>query len=373
LALAAAYGHLEACKLLLPKSDVLVKDNCRLTAYGNAFVTRRSTKDEVLRKRVNDIVEFLKIPTFVAACAAGDLALVKRMIEEHKVDINGLYEERSGLHAACVTLTHEVIEYLLTLPALNVNVRNARGRTPLYTLCMPIDGKILDKPTCTKGDEQARRIAVADLLIKAGADVNIQTTDELNEAPIHVAISHHQLDLVKFLILMGADLNVKRRIPEKLARKYSIPEKDLPTDILSSVTLISKETRKQIPEHVIRKYVPNAPAHLTEENFDILSTLLVSSVAGVNEITIGDSSVVQELIHDLPPDVVACAKSYAEVYFFLKDYIEGRFKFKLYETLGETLVMNPNHDMWARFNLRCPVPSEPKPIVEHDSTNSLIA
>lgn len=270
LHIAAACGFSEICKSLLPVSNPIAIDQRRLTPFGNAIVSLSNTKDPSYKSRLEKVLATLAVPTFVVASENNAVVIAKKMVEEYYVDINGLYEDQSALHAACKTLSNLTFAYLLSLKKINVNLQNSKGWTPLHYLLLPFDGKTLTVPYCQKGDDQALRIAAANQLINAGANPNIITFDYAHETPLYLAISYNQLDFVKFLILSGASLNITRTIPAEIKNKYlsDIPEDDMPVDVLSSAV--------------------NRPI----------------------------------------------------IFTFLKDYIEGRYRFNKIEIIGDTMVTN---------------------------------
>lgn len=253
---AAANGHLEACKLLFPK-NILAVDNSKLTAYENAVVNLRTYKDENFRNKVQEVIDFLRIPTFTAACEANNLDLVKWMVEHDKIevedvlkiaintqevreyllsvsnfqqalfvqacandnldtvkelialgaDVNGFYKDLTGLLAACAQASGQVIYHLLTIPEIKVNLRNNIGTTALHQICTTTDKEPLSNPEPQEDDEQVYRISLADKLIAAGARVNAKTSVGLS--PLFLATFYNQLGLVKFLILRGAEVKFK--------------------------------------------------------------------------------------------------------------------------------------------------------------------
>jgi ankyrin repeat protein len=252
LSIAAAYGHLEACKLLVPVSDMLSRDHGRLEPYGNAQRGFNSTKSPDRKRRCQEIKEFLRTPTyisamrkdnegkllqklvedgvdyaevFVLACRFGENFVVKKMLEQKCVDINVYYQGQTGLHTACSNGERFVVYELLEHKELNINAQTTEectswraGLTALHYVCRINTGEPLDNPVATKEDEQSTRIDIADMLLVFGADVNLK--DVAGQAPIHEAIVFNELDMVKLFVMCGADLTIKVKLDEDVVRKH---------------------------------------------------------------------------------------------------------------------------------------------------------
>lgn len=93
----------------------------------------------------------------------------------------------TALHVAVVYGRNDIVRELITLGA-DINTRNKNGLTPLY-----ID-----------------RITTVDILIKAGANVNI--TDYLGNTPIfYCSDRDYWIVIAIMLIKAGADLNIKNK------------------------------------------------------------------------------------------------------------------------------------------------------------------
>lgn len=107
---------------------------------------------------------------FRQACSLGNLADVKKAIEEQKVgvDVADKYEQFTGLHMACEGNAHyKVIEYLLKHEA-NVNCQNALGETPLVILLKPDKKHKIDQSLTSEA-----RVKIVDLLLSHGADLDL--------------------------------------------------------------------------------------------------------------------------------------------------------------------------------------------------------
>jgi len=81
------------------------------------------------------------------------------------------------------------LEKLLRLKNINVNVTNDSGETPLH---------IASK----KGD-----LEIVKFLVEKGADVNAKDHDDEEATALHIASFYGMADIVKFLVSKGADVN----------------------------------------------------------------------------------------------------------------------------------------------------------------------
>ena len=97
----------------------------------------------------------------------------------------------TALHQACYNGHSETVNTLLKNPDINIDAVNDAGETPLY---IAINS---DNPY------------IAEILIKAGSDVNRKTFS--GENLIHIAARHRKHHMVNVLIENGADVNVKNK------------------------------------------------------------------------------------------------------------------------------------------------------------------
>ncbi len=108
------------------------------------------------------------------------------------------------LHYAANSAHPNIVEILLAHRA-NPNHRAKEGDTPLHTACYG-DGKAQQRP------------AIAELLIKAGADVNACESTK-GMTPLHYATDRGFVALAKYLIEKGAALNAKDKDGQTPLRK----------------------------------------------------------------------------------------------------------------------------------------------------------
>lgn len=245
LSIAAYYGHLDACKCLLPVSDVTSRDATQVEAYGNAERAIQNIKDADRQSRCQAVKDFLRIPTyrealrvddlnlakkmvdvekvdlaevFVGACCLGDTTIVSKMLRLNLVDINVYFKGKTGLHVACWYGKKDVVYELLSTLKLDINAPSTAeaealiGYTCLHYVCL------LNNNVAIENNEVVDRVDIADALINHGADLNLKNAD--GWAPIHKAITYNQIDLVKLFVMAGADLNVRVKIPDDIVKKH---------------------------------------------------------------------------------------------------------------------------------------------------------
>eukprot|EP01135_Chromosphaera_perkinsii_P004626 Nk52_evm19s292 gene=Nk52_evmTU19s292 len=113
------------------------------------------------------------------------------MIEnESDLNVRGVDSyEGTMLHHACEARDVNAVKKMLQCrPKVNLNIRNGDGDTPLLIAI------------------KSENATIAELLIKAGADVNLM--DKRHNFPIHLALYRGQRDLVTLLERHGCDINV---------------------------------------------------------------------------------------------------------------------------------------------------------------------
>jgi ankyrin repeat protein len=125
---------------------------------------------------------------------AGDLAAIKRVIEQG-VNINkGSKYGFTPLHQATTFDNKEVAELLIRKGA-DINAKTSWGATPLHLAA------------------QTGEKAVAEVLIANGADVNARDND--GRTPLHQAVrsTYSHYGVAELLIRSGADVNAKAYPP----------------------------------------------------------------------------------------------------------------------------------------------------------------
>ena len=123
------------------------------------------------------------------ACASGALDVVKMLVEAGAgVRTTIKDEEYTCLDFAANHGHTETVRYLVGLPDVDVNHRNAANYTALY---YAVEDKHTD---------------VVQVLIDAGADIETKNND--GNSPLHVACVSGSLDMVKMLVRAGAGVRV---------------------------------------------------------------------------------------------------------------------------------------------------------------------
>jgi ankyrin repeat protein len=202
----------QACRLLLPYTNLLAKDSRSKIPYSFNYLA----KDAEEAKKIIEVEDVLRVPTFVMACQEGNLELVKSI---GGIDINAKYNGCWGLERACLHNRMEVIDYLLSLPQLEINQCDDQGNTILHL--MPL--KVLhNQPTQNLEEDLlynkfplqncnltklSIQYQIIEKLIKQGLDPNIR--NHSNVTPLFLATCFNVLDIVKALVTNGADLNLK--------------------------------------------------------------------------------------------------------------------------------------------------------------------
>ncbi len=220
-------------ELLLSKgADVNVEDNAGYTPYYWASMDASKAIVEVLTAK-----GAVPISTIHVATRAGDLAKVKRFIEEG-TDVNA--RDKGGetpLFSAVLADNDDVAKFLLDKGA-DVNAQNNGGRTPLHFAI------------------RARaRTNMVELLISKGADVNAKT--EAGQTPLHAACGSGQKAVAERLIAKGADVNgrttggVPRRALAPLHSACAYDHKDVAELLITNgADIDSRDSNGQTPLHI---------------------------------------------------------------------------------------------------------------------------
>jgi cytohesin len=146
------------------------------------------------------------------AATLGDVAALARLVADHgaeAVRLDGEPEELTALHLAAAAGQLEAVEYILS-PAIGADPNAARinNFTPLHSAAM-------------KG-----HAAVCEVLLRAGAGVNVQT-DPQKYAPLHSAAFAGHLAAIRVLLAHGGDCtltNYRGERPADTARRQGQTE-----------------------------------------------------------------------------------------------------------------------------------------------------
>ncbi|KAL3418519.1 hypothetical protein PVAG01_10235 [Phlyctema vagabunda] len=229
LATAARTGQATIAKLLLASgADVNHRDGCRTVLWeastnGHAEIVKAlldhgaevNTENflplaAAARQGYEGIVRLLlesganinhEIYSPLAAAARWGNENIVRLLLEKGAPINALYAYSTALFHASMNGNSAIVKVLLDNKA-DVNLKGWYGTTPLYEACY------------------GQHIAVAKILVEAGANLNIEGGLR-NEFPLHAAVRKGNEELVRLLLARGAKLLKAREVgtPLNLSRK----------------------------------------------------------------------------------------------------------------------------------------------------------
>jgi len=117
------------------------------------------------------------------ACSEGDLNAVKTLSADPAVNLNWVDKEghKTILFRACAFGRAAVVEFLLTLPKVDVNEASIQGATPLYIAC-----------------QQGHRDCVKVMLTSPALDVNREKLT--GESPLYFSCSENHILIVTLLL-----------------------------------------------------------------------------------------------------------------------------------------------------------------------------
>jgi cytohesin len=141
------------------------------------------------------------------AAVAGDVAALRQLVATHgaaAVRLDGDPAELTALHWAAASGNVEAVRFLLATP-VEADPRAARNNnfTPLHSAALQ------------------GHAAVCEMLIGAGAEVNVQT-DPQGYAPLHSAAFAGHIEAIRVLLAHGANrglVNYRNERPAETARR----------------------------------------------------------------------------------------------------------------------------------------------------------
>ena len=184
LHLASMSGREQSARLLINAgADINISDNGQWTALhraafnGHSFIVGELIKAPHVHLNVRN--ENGHTPLHVAVMS--DITLSARLLIDAGADINiSDNGQWTALHTAAYSGYNFIVYMLIHTPHVNLNVRDAKGQTPLYLASM-------------SGRDPSVR-----LLINAGADINI--SDNSQFTALHTAAFHGHHHIVDALI-----------------------------------------------------------------------------------------------------------------------------------------------------------------------------
>ena len=108
-------------------------------------------------------------------------------------------QNNAPLHYASYTANNKLLQCLIASNDVNPNVQNQDGATPLYILC---------NHEASENNTLIRLIEMVNMLLKANADPNLHTSDEML-TPLHAACCMGRLQIVISLLKAKANPNVQ--------------------------------------------------------------------------------------------------------------------------------------------------------------------
>lgn len=206
-------SFIEGVKYLLSATKLLLKESRGFNAYDLAAFNSTHAKTAEEQQVARKIKSLLATPTLLDAAAAGDLALVKRMIEEEGVDVNATNDNgSSALIAATYQDRLEVVEYLLGRPGIQVDAQDSDQFTALNRACER--NQVYSHLDRDQGLENKYKIISA--LIEAGANVNHKTKTHMTPVLNVVGdftVSESAFRLKAARLLASKDANFRATVP----------------------------------------------------------------------------------------------------------------------------------------------------------------
>lgn len=201
---AVKYGNFEAVKLLLEKGAYVNgtgKDGCTPLHYATRFSTNQGDCSIIQfliysNGDINAADEFGLTPLHYA-CSRGNVRAVEELLRSKNINVMTRDNlDATPLHAACSYGSIELVDILKDNGA-NVFTENNAKMTPFHVACAQ-GQKDLVEHLLENVEEEAGRMTVQKL-------INQQTVE--GQSLLHLAVLGSYMEIVKFLLYRGADVN----------------------------------------------------------------------------------------------------------------------------------------------------------------------
>ncbi len=260
---AVEQNQLEACKLLLPYCYSLAETDDYKIPYCLAKDRIYLAKTSSEREKATQIADLLRNSTYYAACAAGYLSIVKQVVADGNVNINYIGDFGNALMAAALFCREGVVDYLLTLPGIDIHYADSSSMSILQRLaesnCEVINKQIIHHFNYYSGDQPTEAASIAKKLIKKGVDIDYRNS--FGMTAISRAVSFKRLDLVKVYAENNANLEFKYSLPHH----HSGEE----TDSLQLAYFSSREIYSYLKE-----FISNKKDHAFDSSKKYINTFL---------------------------------------------------------------------------------------------------
>lgn len=193
----------------MPKPKFVKRDN-----LGTALARSRLAK--VLDDRKKAEVE--KISSIVRAAENGNIFELSRLLDLHKdFDINSSVSSSGSnlLHLAASSNKYEVVDFLITREAINLNAQTESGATALYNAVL------------------SNSFWSVKSLLEAGASPHIATT-LCKETPLLLSAACGYSNIAELLIIHGAKINAKTSSGDTPLHQAARFSKDLSAELFLS-------------------------------------------------------------------------------------------------------------------------------------------
>jgi ankyrin repeat protein len=229
LAVASKNKHLEVIKLLLghPKINAQVNNNDVASALHFAIV------EEKCLEVINILLSRDEIAPYTIllwACQLGSSASLTYLLTLPSIDVNArdATDGNTGLFSACQEERLDVVILLLKQPNIDVNVRNKYGKTALHWVCehghFQIAQLLLDthgiRVNILNNDDdtilhwacsQKKFFHIVSFLLKH-PKIDVNAKNKNGDTALHLACRQGHLDIVKFLLKQSKiDVNAKNK------------------------------------------------------------------------------------------------------------------------------------------------------------------